>query len=637
MKTNPHETNRKFWLSAAIGLALLLVAATPRTARGQWASSGNNINNTNTGNVGIGTASPGAKVVVSTNPATLPPPPTNTMVQVGSADGLATRFTVDGFASPAQLIFRRADTTAASPSAIQSGDLIGRFGAWGYGSTGYSTFTTANIDFLADQTWTDSAQGSRITFSTSVNGSAAFPVERMRIDNAGNVGIGTTAPPTKLSIQPTTYNSAVDGIEFISSDNTTHSIIQPIKIAAGAMNLYLGSNSYIDTAGNFSRFNASAANASINVRSSDGTIRFNTNTSGGIVSERMQIDSAGNVGIGTMTPLARLDVRTGTVALPPGGGLDPNTYHTWFPFSDGKNYIRGTTIIADQGGSVGIGTAPNYKLDVAGDIRSTTGFRFQDNSFQTTAATMTGVTAGDGLTGGGTSGTVTLTNTDKGSTQKVFKNIATDITQFSADSNTETLRFAGSGGTTVTLDGPTKKITIDATGSTGSAANIAAGTFGQNTGNGNYTFPGNVTVNGNIAAKYQDMAEWVSSSEKIPTGTVVVLDSTRSNQVIASTQAYDTRVAGVISEQPGIALGESGAGKVLVATTGRVLVQVDASKSPIHIGDLLVTSDVRGVARKSEPVNLGGIQLHRPGTLIGKALEPLEKGSGKILVLLSLQ
>jgi len=77
--------------------------------------------------------------------------------------------------------------------------------------------------------------------------------------------------------------------------------------------------------------------------------------------------------------------------------------------------------------------------------------------------------------------------------------------------------------------------------------------------------------------------------------------------------------------------------KVLVATTGRVRVRVDASKSPINIGDLLVTSDILGLAMKSEPVNLGGVQIHRPGTLIGKALEPFAKGSGTILVLLSLQ
>jgi hypothetical protein len=180
-----------------------------------------------------------------------------------------------------------------------------------------------------------------------------------------------------------------------------------------------------------------------------------------------------------------------------------------------------------------------------------------------------------------------------------------------------------------------------------SGGNVGIGTNSPSeqlevTGNLKLSGTGNITAAGtidayNIKAKYQDVAEWVPSSEQLPAGTVVVLDSTKTNQVISSTQRYDTRVAGVISEQPGIALGESGAGKVLVATTGRVLVQVDASKSPIHIGDLLVTSDVPGVAMKSEPVNIGGVQLHRPGTLIGKALEPLEKGSGKILVLLSLQ
>ena len=121
------------------------------------------------------------------------------------------------------------------------------------------------------------------------------------------------------------------------------------------------------------------------------------------------------------------------------------------------------------------------------------------------------------------------------------------------------------------------------------------------------------------------------------TGTVVVLDTTRSNHVISSTEAYDTRVAGVISERPGLVMGENGEGKVLVATTGRIMVNVDATNGPIHIGDLLVTSDIPGVAMKSEPITIGNRKIHTPGTLIGKALAPLEKGSGKILVLLSLQ
>jgi hypothetical protein len=142
---------------------------------------------------------------------------------------------------------------------------------------------------------------------------------------------------------------------------------------------------------------------------------------------------------------------------------------------------------------------------------------------------------------------------------------------------------------------------------------------------------------GNIKAKYQDVAEWVDSSQELQAGTVVVLDSSKSNQVIASTQAYDGRVAGVISLRPGLELGEAGEGRVLVATTGRVKVKVDASNGPIQIGDLLVTSEREGFAMKSVPVELGGVRIHRPGTLIGKALEPLSHGTGEILVLLSMQ
>jgi hypothetical protein len=148
---------------------------------------------------------------------------------------------------------------------------------------------------------------------------------------------------------------------------------------------------------------------------------------------------------------------------------------------------------------------------------------------------------------------------------------------------------------------------------------------------------GDITVTGNINAKYQDVAEWVPSTQKLVAGTVVILDVSRDNHVTASMKSYDTRVAGVVSAQPGITLGEAGEGKALVATTGRVRVKVDASRAPIQIGDLLVTSDVEGVAMKSEPINIGGRQMHSPGTIIGKALEPIEKGTGEILVLLSLQ
>ena len=150
------------------------------------------------------------------------------------------------------------------------------------------------------------------------------------------------------------------------------------------------------------------------------------------------------------------------------------------------------------------------------------------------------------------------------------------------------------------------------------------------------TVNGSIDVKGNITAKNQDVAEWVSSIGEPEPGTVVVLAQVV-NTVEASSSPYDTRIAGVVSSQPGVILGEPGDTKVMVATTGRVRVRVDATAVPIQIGDLLVTSDKPGLAMKSLPVDLGGMHFHRPGTLVGKALEPLAEGTGEILVLLSLQ
>ena len=459
--------------------------------------------------------------------------------------------------------------------------------------------------------------------------------------NTGNVGIGTggTAPVYKLNIAGSEDKSqirfglgALDSGGFLFSNNPTHAVY-----SAGA-------------AWNGGWFAKGISSSSIKMES--GTISFSTNT--GLTpnslftpSARMVIDNAGNVGIGNSFPSFRLDV-SGQIRSSSGGFVFPDgTIQTTAAAGGGGGSITGVTAGAGLTGggtsgsvtlNVGAGTGVSVAADaISVNYGSTAGTAVQGNTAITVAA-------GNGMTGGGpltlgSGGSVTLHNNDRGSDQSIFKNVAnaTGTVQFNAQSNTDTIRFQGNGGTTVTFDNNFKKVIIDGSTSTPSAANISAGQFGQNTGGGNYTFPGHVTVNGNIAAKYQDVAEWVESSQELPAGTVVVLDSSKTNQVIASTQAYDSRVAGVISLQPGLVLGEPGEGRVLVATTGRVKVKVDASNGPIQIGDLLVTSDTTGMATKSIPVEIGGVRIHRPGTLIGKALEPLAKGAGEILVLLSMQ
>jgi hypothetical protein len=185
----------------------------------------------------------------------------------------------------------------------------------------------------------------------------------------------------------------------------------------------------------------------------------------------------------------------------------------------------------------------------------------------------------------------------------------------------------------------TTKVSIGGSGSERVWVDLVTGSVGIGRTNpeARLHVEGDIIVTGNISAKYQDLAEWVPTSQSLSSGSVVVLTPSDGHSVVRSSTPYDTRVAGVVSANPGIVLGEAGSGKVRVATTGRVKVRVDASAAPIQVGDLLVTSSTEGMAMKSQPIDLGGVEIHRPGTLIGKALEPLREGEGEILVLLSLQ
>jgi hypothetical protein len=142
---------------------------------------------------------------------------------------------------------------------------------------------------------------------------------------------------------------------------------------------------------------------------------------------------------------------------------------------------------------------------------------------------------------------------------------------------------------------------------------------------------------GDIILQNGDCAEDfdVSEGEEIEPGTVVVINS--ESQLEQSTQAYDKKVAGVISGAgdcgPGIILGRQSGRNVRlpVALTGKVYCKVDAQYSPVDVGDLLTTSPTPGHAMKAED------PLQAFGAVIGKALQRLGEGSALIPILVALQ
>lgn len=88
---------------------------------------------------------------------------------------------------------------------------------------------------------------------------------------------------------------------------------------------------------------------------------------------------------------------------------------------------------------------------------------------------------------------VTITNTDKGSAQNIFKNIAGDTGTAAAGSNTDTLTFTGGDGITTTVsDTGGNAVVSQAVNAT------VVRTTGEQTIGGNKTFTNNVTIDGNL-------------------------------------------------------------------------------------------------------------------------------------------
>jgi hypothetical protein len=258
--------------------------------------------------VGIGTTlpSPTANLDVS-----------NAVSGSGTTNVNVTTYSANGFGP--NLIGRKARGTQSAPTAVLNNDALLLLSGNGHGATAFAAANSASIAMRTSEDWTDAAQGSYMSFSTTANGTTT-PITRLTINQNGNVGIGVFGAQAGLEVSnsngasgagtmmATTFANA--GTSLLIGRRARGTGIAPTAVQNGDNLAGFLASGYGATTFSGTRGGMFVQAAETWTDAAQGTrLNFNTTIPGSTATgTRMTLDPFGNLGIGTSGPQAALEI-----------------------------------------------------------------------------------------------------------------------------------------------------------------------------------------------------------------------------------------------------------------------------------------------------------------------------------------